>query len=832
MHKLLACLLLVAASGCPDVKADMDEGQGQLPSVDGPTVEFDPANSIIPFPNNLVLDPMTGKVSVPAPACESPVSAAIRTGILNTLDGFGTFEAAMQVTFTDPVDANSLQGKIVMYERQQGATPNDPSTAKAVPVKLTVGTTLRFDPGNCSAPTMVDAVTVVPMVPLDEKSTYTVAVLDGVMTADGRAFLPSFTWALVRQSVDPVTVDSQGNIIANTTPLDPTSADQGPEILAIDKLWKAEATGLAFLDGTGTITDRSQVLVGWEVTTQTTTDPLDPSIVGSPASKLSTATLVEATSQITGVTCPGAGCGLPPSGTDVTNFLENELIAAGLATGGPSGDAVAVCNELYLCGVIGDVLGGALAINNYQTHTPNPLANGVDLPGAWSDPINPMPQAGFATVISPAPVPAGLVEFVAFVPAIPPPATGYPVVVFGHGLGSEKETLILFAGALATQGIASIAIDDVNSGSRAIRITDDPTIGCGPGVCNLAPFSDCYNDLPTEAACTGTGNFCGGAPSYSTTPQCYQSFLTTDLAATRDTMRQTLLDLQRVILATKGCGATQSATNPCGTLAVDPTKIMYAGISLGGILGTTTSSIDPNIGTALLNVPGVGWLDILENSSTNEIKCPLVDALISDGVLTGAQWNGMDGSGAVGLCTTSDWKTQPTYQQFAQTARWILDPADGANFVSNRLPAKKFLIEEVVNDQVVPNVATDDLGGLVGLMAGSADTLTPLTESGNVQPTLFDPSAALHAMPTTSQWLRYNTLAAGDPTDPWGIAYQHASLLEPVTGLSGQCALEPQTACTDNTPCTGGGPDQCVFPGNFGTLRLQADGTYFLKQNE
>jgi hypothetical protein len=389
----------------------------------------------------------------------------------------------------------------------------------------------------------------------------------------------------------------------------------------------------------------------------------------------------------------------------------------------------------------------------------------------------------------------------------------------------------LLAGPLATQGIASIAIDDVNSGSRAIRITDDPTIGCGPGVCHLAPFSSCYNDTPVEGTCTGTGNFCGGAPSYSTTPQCYQPFLTTDLAATRDTMRQTLLDLQRLVLAVKGCGAAQGSANPCGTLAVDPTKLMYAGISLGGILGTTTSSIDPNIGTALLNVPGVGWLDILENSDTNEIKCPLVDALIADGVLTGAPWNGQDGSAATGLCTTSDWKTQPSYQQFAQTARWILDPADGANFVSNRLPTKKFLIEEVVGDQVVPNVATDDLGALVGLTPETADPLTPQTESNNVQTTLYDPSAVLHAAPTTSQWLRYPTIAAGSG-DPWGIAYQHASLLEPVTGLPGVCVFEPTTSCTDNTPCTGPTGDQCVFPGNFGTLRLQADGTYFLKQNE
>src|SRR5689334_17135435 len=145
MRKLLACLLVVTASGCPDVEVDPNEVQGMLPAVDGPTVEFDPASSIIPFPNNLVLCatgtdltglPCTiGKVAIPPPACETPTQKAIREGTLNTLDGFGTFEAAMQVTFTTAVDATSLDGHIVMYQRTNGATSNDPTNAVPVPLR-------------------------------------------------------------------------------------------------------------------------------------------------------------------------------------------------------------------------------------------------------------------------------------------------------------------------------------------------------------------------------------------------------------------------------------------------------------------------------------------------------------------------------------------------------------------------------------------------------------------------------------------------------------------------------------------------------------------------
>ena len=111
MTKYLACLLVLATSGCPDVKADSGEG------VIGPMVEFDPAAQVLPFPNNLVLcatgtdasgAPCTlGKVAIPPPACETAAAKQIRTTTLNQLDGFGTFEAAMQVTFTKPVDPKS-----------------------------------------------------------------------------------------------------------------------------------------------------------------------------------------------------------------------------------------------------------------------------------------------------------------------------------------------------------------------------------------------------------------------------------------------------------------------------------------------------------------------------------------------------------------------------------------------------------------------------------------------------------------------------------------------------------------------------------------------------
>src|SRR5881628_3681699 len=148
MKKLLACLLVVATSGCPDVKTDPGEGPGELSN--GPTVEFDPAASIIPFPNNLVINPATGKVNIPSPPCETPAAKAVREGVLNQLDGFGTFEAAMQVTFSDDVDMATVNDQtVVMYQRTKNGTPVTTSTP--VPVAIFPGTALRFNKDDCTA---------------------------------------------------------------------------------------------------------------------------------------------------------------------------------------------------------------------------------------------------------------------------------------------------------------------------------------------------------------------------------------------------------------------------------------------------------------------------------------------------------------------------------------------------------------------------------------------------------------------------------------------------------------------------------------------------------
>ena len=694
---LLAPLLLAA---CPDVKVDPGEGSDHG-ATDGPTVEFDPANSIVPFPNNLLLDPTTGKVKLPMQCKEGPATTAIREGVINKLDGFGTFETGIQVTFTAPVDPTSLTDKVVLLKRADGANAVTPGTP--VPTVLIPGKTVRFD-ATCTTPSQIDALTIIPKVPLDQHSTYVVAVLDGVKTADGTPFIPSLTWALVRQKDDPVTLDANGAITANHTPIDATTMDGAKQLAGIDLLWKAHAKANAFLTAAGH--DQETNLLAFEFTTQTVTDVLDPTVAGSPASK------------IVGGTLPNAS----QDGGDAQAYLHAVFTQL---TGSDQ------CQQPYQsfpgngplpCQGIAQVRGGLLSAANYQTALPNPLAGGNPIPGAFTDPVHPTKVSDVTLQVA------------IFVPVGTAPTGGWPTLVFGHGVTRSKNDLAAIAGQLAGIGIQSVGIDWVEHGSRAILVD------------------------------TSAAHGCASSPNPAANPQCFQAPFGLDLAADRDTFRQNVLDVQQLVATLKACG-----TANCGEVVVDPTKILYAGQSWGGIHGGMIAATTPDIKASVLNVAGVAWLDLLENTKTLAFSCPLVDALIDAGVLTGDKSN-LAATPPTGLCTTNAWKSQPGYAQFGSIARWALDPGDGANY-TKMLAARKFLLQEVVDDHVVPNISTDEMGGLTGLMPMIAD---PYIGSGPA-------SAAITTMPTATKWVRYPTLPANAATSFPGNTYAHGSLLAPAT---------------------------------------------------
>jgi hypothetical protein len=378
--------------------------------------------------------------------------------------------------------------------------------------------------------------------------------------------------------------------------------------------------------------------------------------------------------------------------------------------------------------------------------------------GAFDDPIAP-------TLVCQRQLPA-----LAVVPAAEPPATGYPTVIFAHGIGRSKEDLLPLAGTLAAAGIASVSIDALDHGSRAVQISTDAAAGCdraGP-------------DRP-----------CADAVGPGCAPQCYAPLLSPNLAVTRDHLRQTVLDHMALARALAGC----AEPGACGNLQVDPARIGFVGQSLGALIGGVSVAVTSDVSAGVLNVGGADWLQVLTETETLAIRCPLIDALIAGGVIEGETWN--RGANPNATCAGDGWKMDPGFRDFASAARWVLDPVDAINFASAYAApgAAPVLVSEVVGDPVIPNAATATFAEALGLAPADAAI------AASIMP---DPTPG--ALEPGSAWLRYQNLDANAAMMFPGNAYGHGSLLQPA---------EPSASMAEGS-------------GQLGTIRMRTDAVALL----
>ncbi len=720
-----ALLLCAACGGGVDVdEAETEAERGELSP--GPVVEFDPGARVIPFPNNLLLNPETGRLAIP-PGCgetEGSSAEALRA-TLNQLDGFGTSRLVIRTSVSEPVAPSSLLGNVfLMRIAERGAPLAQPEPVDATVLAVDV-TRIASD---CATPVAGNDIVIVPSAPLPEASTYAVFVLRGIETEDGLPLQPSTTWALVRQPEPPVEIEASDtpapeSVVYNATPFDPRDPDDLASLVGLDLLWRVHAPLLGAFDAVSpalpTSGGRDDVLLAWSFNTQTLSDPLDAAVEDSPAAQVAAASALTLPPAL-------AGEGAPVS---VEAFFAGALPGASCAALG--------------CAAIGSIYTAAPG-------APVPTLSSINFQsGEDCDPETAVPAGPWADPLSPEPVCDQTLPVLAVVPSTPAPAEGYPTVIFAHGLGRSKEDLLALAGTLASAGFASVAIDAVAHGARAVQVSTDEASGCG----GPAPGTACETALAPTCA-----------------PQCYAPILSANLGATRDNLRQTVLDQIALARALEGC-AEEGA---CGTLRVDPARIGYVGQSLGALIGGVSVAVS-GVPAGVLNVGGADWLQVLTDTSTLPIRCPLVDALIRSGVIAGTLWN--SGAEPNATCVGERWKEEPGFVQFAAAARWLLDSVDGVNF-ARTLAAEggpSVLVAEVEGDSVVPNSATETFVGLLGLEGAPAAIAAAVP-----------PTATPEASRPGSRWIVYSSLGGDAATSFPGNAYGHGSLLAPVAPSGSQ----------------------------------------------
>jgi hypothetical protein len=174
------------------------------------------------------------------------------------------------------------------------------------------------------------------------------------------------------------------------------------------------------------------------------------------------------------------------------------------------------------------------------------------------------------------------VSFHVFVPAASSaPAGGFPVIIYGHGLGDNQFGAPTFAASTwAQKGFATIAIEITGHG---------------------------YGPLSTTEVVTNTGTFTEltpgrgiqFSPAAPIGPE--DGCILTNAIGTRDCSRQTAVDLYSLVRTIRN-------TNGLG-LNLNPARIYYVGQSFGAFYGTLFLATEPNLSSGVLNGAGGSQID-------------------------------------------------------------------------------------------------------------------------------------------------------------------------------------------------------------------------------
>lgn len=174
-----------------------------------------------------------------------------------------------------------------------------------------------------------------------------------------------------------------------------------------------------------------------------------------------------------------------------------------------------------------------------------------------------------------------------------------PIMVFNHGFGSSRAVVAAIANTMAARGIAVIGIDSPSHGDRFSAAHD--------AVHNVTG-ADGPDGLADEASAASQLEFLDiiGDPA--------AGIAQLDAQVMSASFRQSAVDIMSEVRLIDDGDWTALASDFPG-LAFRGDRLVYSGQSMGGVLGSIVTSIDPRVGAAVLGVAGGGLLQhATENS--------------------------------------------------------------------------------------------------------------------------------------------------------------------------------------------------------------------------
>jgi pimeloyl-ACP methyl ester carboxylesterase len=666
MKKLIAAALaplVLALCGCGSGANGTVTGQADTTSFNGnpsgstpvtppaaSTALFQPAAGILPYPTDLYFAGSTdGTLNIQPANALMPNQAAV-----NALDGFST-TAVIRERFGGALNpASFTAGSIIIVPVSTSNTTKATTGVLGTPLTLGTDFSAALASDALVGPSILE---ITPLHPLMPSTCLSNGQFLGAKCTSGTGYLVILTSGITDSAGNPAVPDSDYAAIkaalAAGGPTCPGITDatlNGICQLIGAQLQIAQAIGV----------NPANIVLTFSFTTESTLDTLE---------------LISATATATSIK-------LNPTG--ITTVQVNPELP---------GHA--------------DVYVGVLSIPYYSSKS-------APLTGSWQAPPFPLdPASTFVTRFNPLPVPTQtlLVPVLATLPnaasalGATPPAGGWPVLIFQHGIDRNREDMFGLADSFADSGFAVVAIDLPLHG---VTNTSDPfyasaanPLYAGLGLpTNQMSIERTFDlELITPGTIDPTGSH----------------FINlTSLLTSRDNLREGAADL---ITFTRTLPALSFGAGG----GVNPAAIHFLGLSLGAIVGGTFMAVTPSaeIPTATLASPGGGVALLLEDSPA---FAPVVNA-------------GLEAQGLTPGTTL--------YAQFFRDAQTVVDSGDPINFIALATAQHPIHVLQVVGsatppspaacaanvsmppagcpDQVVPNSATQRL------ITASAYAPPPLT---------------------------------------------------------------------------------------------------------
>lgn len=294
----------------------------------------------------------------------------------------------------------------------------------------------------------------------------------------------------------------------------------------------------------------------------------------------------------------------------------------------------------------------------------------------------------------------------------------FPVMIFGHGNSESRLDVFAMANRLASFGIAGISIDAVGHGpsdylspicaseeglkSLLEEFGDElPFSGdldtimpalivllvepLAKGLCINVDLSDpsqwrnilkefTSNGLIYSLTCEGRAKDINGDGALDSG----ENFFIYDPFVSRDNIRQTVVDQMQLVKILKHLGSdingngiidsNEGDFNLDGTpdIGGENNPVFYSGQSLGGILGSVLTAVEPDIPRSVLNVPGGTLTDIMVKSTLRGVTMRIFRKVV------GPVINSVPENGTISLYFNDDNKPFDTIEPVIKEGDYVI----------------------------------------------------------------------------------------------------------------------------------------------------------------